>query len=64
MLNELLKTSSSNIDAIKLKGHSHFLDGNIFDSDESYINYLKKCPKTAYDVLERLGMVYCERKAW
>lgn len=44
MLQELLKQNPLNMEAFKLKGHAHFLDGNIFDSDESYITYLKNCP--------------------
>lgn len=63
MLDDLLKTST-NLDAVKLKGHTHFLDKNIFDSDECYVQYLKQGGPTDYNVLERLGHVYCERKAW
>jgi len=66
MLDELLKQNKSHPEALKLKGHSHFLEGNIFDSDEAYIAFLQGAPtkETDYKVLQRLGLVQSERKAW
>jgi len=64
MINDVLLKSPKNLEALKLKGHTHFLDKNIFDSDEAYINYLKNGGQTDFEVLERLGLVYSERKAW
>ena len=64
MIDDVLSKDPRNLDALKLKGHTHFLDKNIFDSDESYISYLKNGGTTDFELLERLGMVYNERKAW
>lgn len=48
-----------------LKGHSYFVKGNLFDSEESYIRALRIKPTPKDPVLqERLGLVYSRRKAW
>ena len=64
MISEVLQKNPKNLSALKLKGHTHFLDRNIFDSDEAYISYLKNGGQTDFEVLERLGLVYADRKAW
>ena len=64
MIDEVLLKAPKNLDALKLKGHTHFLDRNIFDSDEAYISYIKNGGATDYEVMEWLGLVYCEWKAW
>ena len=48
-----------------LRGHAYFLNGNLFDSEESYIRALRIKPAPRDPVLqERLGIVYARRKAW
>lgn len=48
-----------------MKGHSYFIKGNLFDSEEAYIRALRLKPTPKDPVLqERLGLVYSRRKAW
>lgn len=70
-LDKVLSKNEINASALILRGNSYFDDGNIFDSEESYIKFIQNCSikdadsKTHYYfILERLGMVYIERKAW
>ena len=48
-----------------MRGHAYYLNGNLFDSEESYIKALriKPAPKDAV-LQERLGIVYAKRKSW
>lgn len=48
-----------------MRGHAYYLNGNLFDSEESYIKALriKPAPKDAV-LQERLGLVYIKRKSW
>lgn len=64
-LDELLSKTPDNIEAWVIKGNAHFLQGNLFDSEESYIKALRLNPNLKDPVLqERLGIVYAKRKAW
>lgn len=52
-------------DAWVLRGHAFFLQGNLFDSEESYINALRIKPTPKDDLLQlRLGQIYVKRKSW
>jgi Tfp pilus assembly protein PilF len=47
------------------RGHAFFLNGNLFDSEESYIKALRLKPSVKDPVMqERLGVVYAKRKSW
>jgi tetratricopeptide (TPR) repeat protein len=62
---KLLQLDETNQKAWILKGHSYFIKGNLFDSDECYIRALQLKPTPKCQVLqERLGLVYARRKAW
>ena len=64
-LDSVLKTDPKNYQAWLLRGHAYFLNGNLFDSEESYIKALRLKPTAKDPVLqERLGLVYIRRKAW
>lgn len=48
-----------------MRGHAYYLNGNLFDSEESYIKALRIKPAPKDPVLqERLGLVYAKRKSW
>ena len=70
-LDKILSKTENNASALILRGNSFYDDGNIFDSEESYIKFIQNWSiKDAesrthyYYILERLGMVYIERKSW
>jgi tetratricopeptide (TPR) repeat protein len=41
---EILEKNKDNVEAHVMRGHAFFLDGNLFDSEESYINALRLKP--------------------
>ena len=48
-----------------LQGHAFYLMGNLFDSEESYINAIRIKPAPTDRLLqERLGIVYAKRQSW
>jgi uncharacterized protein HemY len=48
-----------------MRGHAFFLNGNLFDSEESYIKALRIRPNLKdFKLQERLGLIYIRRKAW
>lgn len=64
-LDKLLKKDPKHQHAWILRGHAYFLNGNLFDSEESYIKALRIKPSPKDPVLqERLGIVYANRKSW
>ena len=64
-LDEMLPKAQDNHEAWIMRGHAFFLNGNLFDSEESYIKALRLKPNLKDHVLqERLGIVYAKRKAW
>jgi tetratricopeptide (TPR) repeat protein len=70
-LDNILNKNPNHAAALVLRGDTYFDDGNIFDSEESYIKFIQNCnlkdadSKTKYyNILERLGIVYIERRAW
>ena len=64
-LKRLLDSDPKNQKAWILRGHSFYLNNNLFDSEESYIKALRIKPVPKDPLLqERLGIVYAKRKAW
>ena len=70
-LDKILEKNENNSAALILRGNIYYESGNIFDSEESYVRFVQFCNmKDAesrthyYNILERLGMIYIERKAW
>ncbi len=64
-LDQILERDPKNHNAWVLRGHAYYLNGNLFDSEESYIKALRLKPNHKDSVLqERLGLVYAKRKAW
>lgn len=70
-LDKILEKNENHPSALILRGNIYFESGNIFDSEESYVRFVQNCTvKDAesrikyYNILERLGMIYIERKAW
>lgn len=70
-LDKILNKNPNHAAALVLRGDTYFDDGNIFDSEESYIKFIQNYnvkdaeSKTKYyNILERLGIVYIERRAW
>lgn len=64
-LDEMLPRDPENIEAWIMRGHAYFLAGNLFDSEESYIQALRINPQLKdFELQERLGIVYAKRKAW
>ena len=62
-MNKLLEKNPEDRATLKLKGDTHFEEGNIFDSEECYIKYLQS-GEFEHKILQRLGKVYIERRAW
>ena len=64
-LDKLLSQQPTHQQAWVMRGHAYYLNGNLFDSEESYITALriKPAPKDAV-LQERLGLVYIKRKSW
>ena len=70
-LDKILSKNGDHPEALILRGDSYFDEGNIFESEESYIKFIqthtaKEAESTQkyYNILERLGIVYIERRAW
>ena len=70
-LDKIIDKNSNHAAALILRGNIYFETGNIFDSEESYVWFVQHCTmKDAesklkyYNILERLGIIYRERKAW
>ncbi len=64
-LDKILERDSKNQNAWVLRGHAYYLNGNLFDSEESYIRAMRIKSGLKDQVLqERLGLVYAKRKAW
>jgi Tfp pilus assembly protein PilF len=64
-LDKLLAKDPKNQQAWILRGHAYYMNGNLFDSEESYIKALRIKPSPKDQVMqERLGLVYAKRKAW
>jgi tetratricopeptide (TPR) repeat protein len=70
-VDKVLSKSTNNPEALILRGDIYFDEGNIFDSEESYISFIQnfstkdaESPEKYYNILERLGIVYVERRAW
>ena len=70
-LDKIIEKNENHSAALILLGNIYFENGNVFDSEESYVGYVQYCSmKDAesrthfYNILDRLGMIYIERKAW
>ena len=70
-LDKILSKTENNASALILRGNSFYDGVNIFDSEESYIKLIQNLSIKEvesithyYYILERLGMVYIERKSW
>jgi tetratricopeptide (TPR) repeat protein len=64
-LDELLEKNKDNVEAWIMRGQAYFLGGNMFDSEESFINAIRLQPNLKDQSLQmNLGMVYIKRKAW
>jgi len=64
-LDSLIAKEAKHLEAWTLRGHAYFLNGNLFESEESYIRALRLKPGLKDQVLqERLGLVYLKRKSW
>jgi tetratricopeptide (TPR) repeat protein len=64
-LDKLIEREPKHLEAWTLRGHAYFLNGNLFESEESYIRALRLKPGLKDQVLqERLGLVYLKRKSW
>ncbi len=65
VLNKLLEKEPKNQQALKYKGHTLFLQGNLFDSEEAYVCAIRtKPPPKSLTLYERLGQLYLKRKSW
>jgi tetratricopeptide (TPR) repeat protein len=64
-LDQILERDPKNQNAWVLRGHAYYLNGNLFDSEESYIRAMRiKNGLKDPVVQERLGVTYAKRKAW
>lgn len=64
-LDELLEKNKDNVEAWIMRGHAYYFGGNMFDSEESFINAIRLQPNLKDQTLQMyLGMVYIKRKAW
>ncbi|CAI2380126.1 unnamed protein product [Moneuplotes crassus] len=70
-LDKILSKNDCHPQALVLRGHTYFDYLNIFDSEESYIKFIQNCSAkdlesrlAYYFLIERLGIVYIERRAW